>query len=278
MRQKLPFGIAQIGKSFRNEITPGNYIFRTREFEQMEMQYFVKPDKADTYFEEIKQKRMAFYIKLGFKKENLRFKDHEHLAHYCKKGCDIEYHFPFGWQEIEGIHNRTDFDLTQHSQYSKKDLQYFDEDEKKSYIPYVIEASSGCDRVLLAVLYDSLEEENFSFPYALAPYQIAVLPLVKNKENIVKKAKQVLNTLNENHMVTYDESGSIGRRYARQDEIGTPYAVTIDFQSLKNNTVTVRNRDTKQQSRVKINNLNNYFSNNKKSSFIQKIYKILCKK
>jgi len=157
-------------------------------------------------------------------------------------------------------------------------LQYFDDEEKISYIPYVIEASSGCDRVLLAVLYDSLEEENFSFPYILAPYKVAVLPLVKNKENIVKKANQVLDMLNENYMVTYDESGSIGRRYARQDEIGTPYAVTIDFQTLKNNTVTVRDRKTKKQSRVKINNLNNYFSNNKKSSFIQKIYKILCKK
>ncbi|MFH1509398.1 MAG: glycine--tRNA ligase [bacterium] len=272
MRQKLPFGMAQIGKAFRNEITPGNFIFRTREFEQMEMQYFVKPEEADKYFEQWKDNRMNWYINLGIDKKKLRFYEHpkDKLAHYAKAAVDIEYQAPWGWIELEGIHNRGDFDLTQHELHSKKDLKYFDQEANEKYIPWIIETSGGIDRAVLAVLMDSYEavkggrstttesikdeEVVLRLPYKLAPYTVAVLPLSK-KEPLTKLAKEILTELQKDLSVTYDEVASIGKRYRRQDEIGTPFCVTIDFDSLEDKQVTVRDRDSMQQDRVAITDL-----------------------
>lgn len=276
MRQRLPFGIAQIGKAFRNEITPGNFTFRTREFEQMEMQFFVHPDEAAKWFDYWLEKRMQWYLNLGIKKGNLRFREHrpDELAHYAKKAVDIEYKTPFGWKEIEGVHNRGDFDLSQHTKFSGKDLSYFDEVTGNRFIPYVVETSAGADRAALVFLIDAYEEIKggrttttesikeeeimMRFHKDIAPIKIAILPLSK-KEEISKVAKGIYNDLKIKWMIQYDEKGSIGRRYRRQDEIGTPYCVTIDFESLKDKKVTVRDRDTMKQERVMIDKLVGYF-------------------
>jgi glycyl-tRNA synthetase len=270
-RVKLPFGIAQIGKAFRNEITPGNFIFRSREFEQMELEYFVKPGEDDKAFEYWTKERMRWYAEdLGLKKENLRFRPHrpDELAHYAKACVDVEYKFPWGWAEIEGIANRRDFDLGRHQKFSGTDLQYFDETDKSSYIPFVIEPSCGVERLFFAVLCDSFEEIQggrtqtteavkeaetvLRFTKNLAPVKVAVLPLLKNKPELVAKAKEIHEMLKNFFMCRYDETGSIGRRYRRMDEIGVPYAVTVDFDTLQNNDVTLRDRDTMGQERVKI--------------------------
>lgn len=266
-RRKIPFGIAQIGKAFRNEITPGNFIFRTREFEQMEMQYFVKPGSDDKWMDDWKALRMQWYLDHGFKKENLQFHAHDdkELAHYAKAAFDIWYHFPFGWQELEGIHNRTDFDLGRHQQYSKKNLEYFDESTKEKFIPYIIETSAGCDRSLLASLCDAYAEEKaeddvrvvLRFHPKLAPIKVAFLPLSKKEElinPIIKLQQEFTNELK----TQYDESSSIGKRYRRQDEIGTPLCVTLDFDSINDKKVTVRHRDTMAQDRVDMTQLKEY--------------------
>lgn len=267
MRLKVPFGIAQIGKSFRNEITPGNFIYRTREFEQMEMQWFCEPKEADKFFEYWKEQRMKWYLNLGVKKEDLRAKEVpvEERAHYARRQIDIEYKFPFGWHEIEGVHNRGDYDLSNHTKHSGQELKY------EGYIPYVIETSAGADRTFLAFLINAYSEIKggrtettesskemeimLKLHKSLAPIKVAVLPLVKNKPEIVKKAKEVYKLLRTQFVTQYDEQGSIGRRYRRQDETGTLYAVTIDFDTLKKKDVTLRNRDTMKQERVKIDKL-----------------------
>jgi glycyl-tRNA synthetase len=273
-RVKIPFGIAQIGKAFRNEITPGNFIFRVREFEQMEMEYFVKPGTEEKAFKEWIDERMRWYVEdLGIKKENLRIRvqDKDELAHYSKGCVDIEYKFPIGWSEIEGIASRGAYDLTQHQNHSGQDLNYYEEATKEKYIPYVIEPSCGVERTLLAVLCDAYTEveggrsttteavKEMEFLLKLnkkiAPIKVAILPLVKNKENITGKAKEVYEMLKPHFNVQYDEVGAIGRRYRRHDEIGTPYAVTVDFETLDDNAVTLRDRDTMEQKRVKIEDL-----------------------
>ena len=260
-RQKIPFGIAQIGKAFRNEITPGNFIFRTREFEQMEMQYFVKPGKDAEWFDAWMERRMDWVRRLGIAPERLRFHEHgaDELAHYAKAAFDIQYHFPFGWQEFEGIHNRTDFDLSRHQEFSGKKLEYFDPASGDRFVPYVIETSAGLDRTLLVVLADAYAEEEIEgekrvllrlHPH-LAPIKAAVFPLVK-KDGMPEVASRVADSLRESLPVFYDETGSIGRRYRRQDEAGTPYCITIDGVTLEDETVTVRDRDTLLQERVPI--------------------------
>ena len=260
-RRKLPFGIAQMGKSFRNEITTGNFIFRMREFEQMEIEYFVKPGTDEQWFKHWVEQRFNWYSNLGIKKENLRLRQHakDELAHYARDCYDIEYLFPIGWSELEGIANRTDFDLKQHSKYSGKDLSYFDEETKEHIMPYIIEPSAGVDRSVLAFLADSYDEEKdkeglrviLRLHYALAPIKVAVLPLSRN-EKLLPLSKDVYNTLRSCWMVQYDDAQSIGRRYRRQDEIGTPFCVTIDFQSLEDRQVTIRERDKMRQIRVPI--------------------------
>jgi glycyl-tRNA synthetase len=266
-RKKIPFGIAAIGKSFRNEITPGNFIFRTREFEQMEMQYFVKPGTDLEWWEKWRETRWNFLKSLGIREENLRFHEHkkEELAHYALKAGDIEYKFPFGWQELEGIHNRSDFDLTQHAKFSGKKIEYFDEASKDRFVPYVIETAIGCDRLILTVLCDAYREEVtvdeetnkpdirvvLGFHPELAPMKAAVLPLSKKAE-LQEPAMALRNEIAREFDVTYDDSQSIGKRYRRQDEIGTPFCVTFDFESLNDKKVTVRHRDTMKQDRVDI--------------------------
>ncbi|MFA5072049.1 MAG: glycine--tRNA ligase [Candidatus Pacearchaeota archaeon] len=273
-RVKLPFGIAQIGKAFRNEITPGNFIFRLREFEQMEMEYFVKPGTENDLFKKIVEERMNWYINdLGIKKENLRLRYHEkeELAHYAIGCVDIEYKFPIGWSEIEGIASRGNYDLTQHQKHSGQDLTYYEEATKERYIPYVIEPSCGVERVFLACLCDAyteveggrtttteaVKETEFLLKLnkKIAPIKVAILPLVKNKENVTAKAREVYDLLKEQFNCQYDEVGAIGRRYRRHDEIGTPYAVTVDFDTLEDNAVTIRSRDTMEQKRIKIDDL-----------------------
>lgn len=276
-RKKLPFGIGQIGKAFRNEITPGNFTFRTREFEQMEIEYFFDPKatKWETIFEDWKKESWDFVNKtLGISKNNLRFRDHEkdELSHYSKGTTDIEYLFPFGWGELcAAAAYRTDFDLNQHQKFSGEDLNYSDpEDLKKKTVPHVIEPSFGADRIALAVLLDAYDEEEINgetrtvmrFVPALAPIKVAVLPLVKNKEIITGKAREIFAELKKKFTTEYDEGGSIGKRYRRQDEIGTPYCVTIDFDTIeKDNSVTVRDRDSTSQERVPIDKLLEYLSN-----------------
>ncbi len=273
MRLKIPFGIAQIGKAFRNEITPKDFIFRTREFEQMEMQWFCEPSKANEWFEYWKEQRLNWYADLGLKKENIRTIEvpKQDRAHYAQRQIDIEYKFPFGWKEIEGIHNRGDYDLSNHSKHSGKELNYLDEQSGKKYIPHIIETSVGVERILFAFLCDAYTEIKgartkttqavketemvLKLDKQLAPIKAAVLPLVKNKPELVKKAKQIYQLLKPRLACQYDETGSIGRRYRRQDEIGTITAITIDFDTLKDNTVTTRDRDTMKQKRVKINDL-----------------------
>ena len=257
-RRKLPFGIAQIGKAFRNEITPGNFTFRTREFEQMEMQFFVNPADDEKWFEYWKDERLKWFSRLGIQSEKLRFHEHGEgeLAHYAKNAFDIEYEFPFGWHEVEGIHNRTDFDLGRHQESSNKDLRYFDDSQGEKYIPYIVETSIGCDRVLLSVLIDAYEEEEervvLRLAPEIAPIRVAVFPLVK-KDGMPEIARKIADDLRGNYRVFYDESGSVGRRYRRMDEAGTPYCVTVDNETLENNTVTIRNRDSMAQERVDSN-------------------------
>ena len=263
-RRKLPLGIAQTGKSFRNEITTGNFIFRTREFEQMELEYFVKPGTAEEWFNYWVNERFNWFVNLGIKKENLRIRPHskEELAHYAKSCSDIEYLFPIGWSEIEGIANRGDFDLVQHAKYSGKNLTYFDEDTGERYIPHVIEPSSGVDRTVLTVIIDAYEEETvrgetrtvLHIKPELAPIKVAVLPLSRN-EKLVPLAREVYSEVRSHFMTQYDDSQSIGRRYRRQDEIGTPYCVTVDFQSMEDNQVTIRERDSMTQIRIPIKEL-----------------------
>ncbi len=260
-RKKLPFGIAQTGKSFRNEITTGNFIFRSREFEQMEVEFFVKPGTDEEWFSYWVKERLNWYAKLGIKKENLRLREHtgKELAHYARACCDVEYLFPMGWAELEGIANRGDFDLTQHAKFSGKSLAYFDEETKESIVPYVIEPSAGVDRSVLAVLCDAYDEEPdkeeirvlLHLHPTLAPVKAAILPLSR-REPLVKLAKEIHADLRQCWVVGYDDAQSIGRRYRRQDEIGTPLSVTIDFQSLEDNQVTIRDRDSMNQIRVPI--------------------------
>lgn len=263
-RKKLPLGIAQIGKSFRNEITPGNFIFRTREFEQMELEYFVKPGTDEQWFDYWVRERFDWYIKLGVRKEHIRLRPHsrEELAHYARACYDVEYLFPMGWAELEGIANRGDYDLTQHARHSGRDLSYYDAESGERYIPCVIEPSAGVDRTALALLIDAYEEETVEgetrvvlhLHPSLAPVKVAVLPLSRN-EKLVPLAKDIDDRLRASFMTYYDDSQSIGRRYRRQDEIGVPFCVTIDFQSLEDNQVTVRERDSLAQIRVPVEEL-----------------------
>lgn len=265
---KLPFGLAQIGKAFRNEITPGNFTFRTREFEQMEIEYFVRPEEADEKLEEWIEARFNWYLNLGIRKDNLRQRPHgkDELAHYAKACTDIEYNFPFGWSELEGIANRTDFDLRQHSRASGKDLQYFDPTAKEKFYPYIIEPSGGVDRSVLALLVDAYNEEKvkddlrvvLKLHKDLAPVKVAVLPLLRNRPEIVELAKKIARDLKKSMVTVYDDTGAIGKLYRRQDEVGTLYCVTVDVQSLEDKQVTARHRDTMQQERVSIDNLKNY--------------------
>ena len=264
MRAKVPFGIAQVGKAFRNEVTPGNFIFRTIEFEQMEHQLFCKEGTDLDFYENYKEKAFNFLLSLGFDKEHLRFKDHDKLAFYAKAACDIQYLYPMGWQELNGIHNRTNHDLGRHQEYSGKSMLYLDPYTNEKYVPYVVEYSIGADRLMLAVLCEAYEEQKLEdgetrvvmhFAPSIAAYKVAVLPLQKN---LSEKAEEVYRELSKHFMCTYDEAGSIGKRYRRQDEIGTPYCVTIDFDTLEDNTVTVRDRDTMEQVRLNISELKNY--------------------
>ncbi|MFC1984256.1 glycine--tRNA ligase [Chloroflexota bacterium] len=263
-RKRLPFGIAQTGKSFRNEITTGNFIFRSREFEQMEIEFFVKPGTDKEWFNYWVEERLNWYFKLGIKKENLRLRQHskQELAHYARECSDIDYLFPMGWSELEGIANRGDFDLVQHAKYSGKSLNYLDEETKEHIVPYIIEPSAGVDRSALAFLCDAYDEEPdkdeirvlLHLHPTLAPYKIAVLPLSR-RENLATVAKKIYAELRQCWMVNYDDAQSIGRRYRRQDEIGTPLCVTVDFQSLEDEQVTIRERDTMNQIRVPIGEL-----------------------
>lgn len=264
-RQKIPFGIAQIGKAFRNEIVARQFIFRMREFEQMEMQFFLRPGEEMKWYEYWKETRLKWHLALGTPSSKLRFHDHENLAHYANAAVDIQYEFPFGFRELEGIHSRTDFDLSQHQELSGKKLQYFDPELNENYVPYVVETSIGCDRMFLAMISESLREETvpdadgndstrtvMKLHPSLAPNKVAVLPLLKNKEELVNAAGDVYDKLKKKFLCQYDEKDAIGRRYRRQDAIGTPYCVTIDFETLENNTVTLRDRDTLEQIRVSI--------------------------
>lgn len=264
-RLKIPFGIAQIGKAFRNEIVARQFIFRMREFEQMEMQFFVKPGEEMQWYEYWKSKRMAWHLALGTPANKLKFHNHENLAHYANAAVDIQFDFPFGFKELEGIHSRTDFDLKSHQELSGKKLQYFDPESNENYIPYVVETSIGCDRMFLAMLSNAYTEESvpdaegdastrvvLKLHPAIAPVKCAILPLLKNKPELVDKAKAIFEDLKFSFLCQYDDKDAIGRRYRRQDAIGTPFCVTIDFESLENDTVTIRDRDSLKQERVSI--------------------------
>jgi glycyl-tRNA synthetase len=259
-RMKLPFGIAQIGKAFRNEIIARQFIFRMREFEQMEMQFFVKPGEEKQWYEYWKEQRMKWHTALGIPESKYRFHDHDKLAHYANAAADIEYEFPFGFKELEGIHSRTDFDLASHQKFSGKKLQFFDPVTNESYVPYVVETSIGLDRMFLTIISNSYNEEKLedgterivmNIPPVLAPIKIAVLPLVK-KDGLNDKAKEIFDYLKYDFMCQYDEKDAIGRRYRRQDAIGTPYCITIDYDTMQDNTVTIRERDSMQQDRIPI--------------------------
>ncbi|WP_440068423.1 glycine--tRNA ligase [Tenacibaculum discolor] len=264
-RMKIPFGIAQTGKAFRNEIVARQFIFRQREFEQMEMQFFVKPGTQKEWYEKWKETRLKWHMSLGMGEENYRFHDHDKLAHYADAAADIEFNFPFGFKELEGIHSRTDFDLSQHEKFSGKKLQYFDHEDNTSYVPYVIETSIGLDRMFLAVFSNSLQEEELEngstrtvlkLPAVLAPTKAAILPLVK-KDGLPEIARKIVDDLKWDFNVVYDEKDAVGRRYRRQDAVGTPFCITVDHDTLENNTVTIRHRDTMEQKRVKIEELSN---------------------
>jgi glycyl-tRNA synthetase len=269
-RLKPPFGIAQIGKSFRNEITPGNFTYRTREFEQMEMEFFCMPGTDLEWYDYWRNARLSWYLKLGIKKDNLRLRPHaqDELAHYAKACCDVEYLFPFGWSELEGIANRTDFDLKKHSEFSGKSLAYFDEETKQHMFPFVIEPAAGADRAALAFLIDAYDVDKedtqrviMRFHPSLAPIKAAVLPLVK-KEGMPEKAEKIYKDLLDNSVrASFDLNSAIGRRYARQDEAGTPYCITVDGQSIQDDTVTVRERDSRQQSRIAATQAVEFISN-----------------
>ncbi len=259
-RMKIPFGIAQTGKAFRNEIVARQFIFRMREFEQMEMQFFIRPGSQQEWYEKWKENRLKWHLSLGMGEENYRFHDHEKLAHYADAAADIEFRFPFGFKELEGIHSRTDFDLSQHEKHSNKKLQYFDPELKENYVPYVVETSIGLDRMFLAVFAHSLQEEELDnnttrtvlkLPAVLAPTKAAVLPLVK-KDGLPDVAHKIIEDLKWDFNVTYDEKDAVGRRYRRQDAVGTPFCITVDHQSLEDQTVTIRHRDTMEQRRVAI--------------------------
>ncbi|WP_274474126.1 glycine--tRNA ligase [Mangrovimonas aestuarii] len=262
-RMKIPFGIAQIGKAFRNEIVARQFIFRQREFEQMEMQFFVKPGTQKKWYQKWKETRMKWHMSLGLGEDNYRFHDHEKLAHYADMAADIEFRFPFGFKELEGVHSRTDFDLAQHEKFSGKKLQYFDHEENKSYIPYVIETSIGLDRMFLAVFSNSLVEEELDnnttrtvlkLPAVLAPTKAAILPLVK-KDGLPEIAQKIVDDLKWDFNVVYDEKDAVGRRYRRQDAVGTPFCITVDHDTIEDNAVTIRHRDSMEQKRVKIDEL-----------------------
>lgn len=268
-RMKIPFGIAQTGKAFRNEIVARQFIFRMREFEQMEMQFFVKPGEEMEWYHYWKETRLKWHLSLGLGKENYRFHDHEKLAHYANAATDIEFKFPFGFKELEGIHSRTDFDLKAHEQYSGKKLQYFDTETNSNYVPYVVETSVGLDRMFLAVFSKALQEEILEdgstrtvlrLPAVLAPTKAAVLPLVK-KDNLPEVAKKIIEDLKWDFNVAYDEKDAVGRRYRRQDALGTPFCITVDHQTLEDETVTIRHRDSMQQDRVKISEVRSIISN-----------------
>lgn len=272
MRAKLPFSIGQIGKAFRNEITPGNFTFRTIEFEQMEYQTFCKKGEDEELYDYYKEYGMSFFEFIGLKREHLRYHDHEKLAHYAKSACDIEYLFPFGWGEINGTHNRTDFDLSRHQQFTGKSMEYFDAENNEKFIPYVIESTYGLDRLVLAVLFENLVEEEIGngdkrlvlkIKESLAPIKVNVLPLIKKKH--ADKARAVYNELCKFMMVSYDDAGSIGKRYRRGDAIGTPYAVTIDDEAIDAGVVTVRYRDSMEQEKIKLEDLKDYLLNKLKA-------------
>jgi glycyl-tRNA synthetase len=260
---KIPFGIAQIGKAFRNEIVARQFIFRMREFEHMEMQFFVRPGEELMWFEQWKQTRMRWHKTLGLGDKKYRFHDHDKLAHYANAATDIEYEMPFGFKEVEGIHSRTDFDLSSHEKFSGKKIQYFDPELNQSYVPYVIETSIGVDRMFLSILAGSYKEEQLEdgeirvvlkIPPVLAPVKLAVLPLVK-KDGLPEKAREIMDSLKFDYPCQYDEKDSIGKRYRRQDAIGTPYCITIDHDTLVDNCVTIRFRDTMEQERVPVTDL-----------------------
>lgn len=266
MRAKIPFSIGQIGKAFRNEITPGNFTFRTIEFEQMEFQTFCKPGEDIELYEYFKSFGISFFNMLGLSSEHLRFHEHEKLAHYAKAACDIEYFFPFGWGEINGTHNRTDYDLCCHQEYSKTSLEYFDAITNEKYIPYIIESTYGLDRICLAILFESLEYEELEngdtrevlkIPSYLAPIKINILPVNKKKHGT--KAMEVYKVLQKHYMVSYDEAGSIGKRYRRGDAIGTPYAISVDDNTIENNIITIRMRDTMEQFTLSMDKIIEYF-------------------
>jgi len=271
-RVKVPFGIAQIGKAFRNEIAPRQYIFRKREFEQMELQMFVEPSTEMEEYEKWRAKRWQYYLDLGFKEENLKWHEHENLVFYAKAAWDIEYNFPFGFKELEGVHARGDYDLTQHQKFSGVSMEYLDQANNKKYVPHVVETSVGVDRTFLAVMTEFYDEDELGgekrvvmrFPYKLAPIKVAVFPLLKNKPHLVEKAKEVFALVSEHMRAEFDDNGNVGKRYRRQDEIGTPHCITIDFETLGEedeslkDTVTVRNRDTGEQERVAISDLVSY--------------------
>jgi glycyl-tRNA synthetase len=267
-RMKIPFGIAQTGKAFRNEIVARQFIFRMREFEQMEMQFFIKPGTQKEWYEHWKEARLKWHLSLGMGQENYRFHDHDKLAHYADAAADIEFRFPFGFKELEGIHSRTDFDLSQHEKHSGKKLQYFDHEDNKSYVPYVLETSIGLDRMFLAVFSNSLQEEELEngttrtvlkLPSVLAPVKAAVLPLVK-KDGLPEVARKIVEDLKWDFNVSYDEKDAVGRRYRRQDANGTPFCITVDHDTLEDNSVTIRYRDTMEQERVKISDLKGIIS------------------
>jgi glycyl-tRNA synthetase len=278
---KIPFGIAQTGKAFRNEIVARQFIFRMREFEQMEMQFFVKPGTQKDWYQKWKETRMKWHISLGMGEDNYRFHDHEKLAHYADAATDIEFKFPFGFKELEGIHSRTDFDLKQHQEFSGKKLQYFDHELNESYTPYVVETSIGLDRMFLAIFSNSLCEESLEnntsrtvlkIPSFLSPYKVAVLPLVK-KDGLSDIARKIYNELKLEFNVTYDEKDAVGRRYRRQDAIGTPYCITIDHQTKEDSTITIRDRDTMTQDRILLNEVESYIK--ERVSFNSTLSKIL---
>jgi glycyl-tRNA synthetase len=262
-RMKIPFGIAQTGKAFRNEIVARQFIFRMREFEQMEMQFFVRPGDEMKWYEHWKNTRIQWHERLGLGAENYRFHDHLKLAHYANAACDIEFNFPFGFKELEGIHSRTDFDLKSHEKFSGKKLQYFDPELNQNYVPYVIETSIGLDRMFLAVLSASYKEEQLEdgssrvvlkLPAVLAPFKVAVMPLLK-KDGLPEKAREIFDLLKFDHDITFDDKDSIGKRYRRQDAIGTPFCITIDHETLNDNCVTIRDRDTMLQERISLDQL-----------------------